>query len=380
MKVLHIAPSAARREGGPSEVLRGLLPALRDLGVSTRLITTDKGMDETDNDLRDDKSVLVFPARHLPSWSFAPSTIGPIRREIAEADVVHIHSIHTFTTSVALRAARKASAPSVLQPHGALDSYHWNQGRLKKVLYSKLLDARGMGGLSGGIYSSRREEAEALITLPKLDPYLVPLGVDENIFSIQRTPSSEIPSILFMGRVTEKKRLDLLLKAFAILLDSHPSCRLLVAGPVDPRLPYSPHAIASELGVLSSVSFLGQVDSVRRKRLLSESSVFCLPSEDESFGMAVAEALAAGCPVVASRQVGIAEEVAQAGGLILSDLNATDIASGLRRALGDDGESQKLVQTGRRYALEHFTWRHSALAAKAAYDLVAVSPSGRDHS
>ena len=376
MRVLHVAPSFARRDGGPSEVLRGLIPALRSLGATVELIATDKGVNESDADLLSDPGTTVFRSHQPDSWTFCPAMAGPMQDAVRRADIVHIHSIQTFTSTITMRAARKANVPYVIQPHGALDSYHWKQRKLKKSFYMASIDRFGVNGLDGVLYSSPRETADGAAVLRKVPAFSMPLGVDPSLLTLARTiPAYGPQEVLFLGRVTAKKRLDVLLEAFAEPRLRDLDARLTVAGPIDARLAYDPLELAAQLGVADRVDFLGQVDAAMRRRLLARAAIFVLPSEDESFGVAVAEALAAGCPVIATSQVGIASTAEAEGGLRICALDPTDIAAVLGELLESPSEAATLGQRGQAHARGRYTWEHAAKAALSCYERVTSTRS-----
>ncbi|MET0990542.1 MAG: glycosyltransferase [Glaciihabitans sp.] len=373
MRVLHVAPSFARRDGGPSEVLRGLLPALSDRGISWTLVATDKGATPDDDDLRLDERTTAVRSRLLPRWTFAWGLRRPLRQAIVDSDIVHIHSVHTFPSSMAMSLARRHRKPYVLEPHGALDTYHLGKGAAMKRLYSRLIDRRGLRHLSAAVYSSTMEMNQGKQFLPTVPSYVMPLGVAQDLFDVPLAKNREPARILFLGRVTEKKRLDLVLKALSTPKLRSSNVKLVVAGPLDPRLEYDPSTLARELGVEPRVEFLGQVDSNTRSHLLSTSAAFVLPSEDESFGMAVAEALAAGCPVICSDHIGIAKRAADEGALVISELSESGLAGAIEAVLSDPHSSAEMAMRGRRYAHANFTWAIAAERISIAYDEVLAA-------
>ena len=373
MRVLHVTPSFARRDGGPSETLRGLVPELERMGVDVHTLTTDKGVDISDRDFIDAGNVTVVRARRPASWNFAPGMVAPLWNNVREYDVLHIHSVNSFTTTVAMAIARFRKVPYLLEPHGAFDDYHMSEGRTKKRLYNGIIDRYGLSGLSGVLTSSKRERlaAEAVTSAPQFD---LPLGVDEALFAIDsHRPSPE--RLLFLGRIAKKKRLDLILRALAdpCLAELELELELVVAGPVGDDLDYDPYALAEELGVANRVKFLGAVNSETRAELLASAGIFVLASEDESFGVAVAEALAAGCAVIASNEVGIASDAASDGALHLTKLDAVDLASHIHLLLSQPCVAEEIGARGREYARGRYRWSASAEAAAQAYGAVGRS-------
>lgn len=366
MKVLHVTPSHARRDGGPSEVLRGLIPELTRLGAEVKVITTDKGNEPGDADFTEKHEVAIVRSFRPNSWTFAPKICRQILNELEWADIVHVHSLQTFPTTVALAACRYKNVPAVVEPHGSLDSYHFSQGRAKKLTYMRTVDRYGLRGLDGAVYSSRHELSQAR-NLLKAQPYTMTLGVDPTIFASEREVGTGPPLILYLGRVTGKKRLDLVLSAMSQPRVRALDARLVVAGPVDRSLKFDPTAMTRTLGLAENVQFVGPVDRQQRRELLRRADVFVLPSEDESFGVAVAEALAAGCPVVTTEYVGIAAEIAQDGGLAVTPLDATRIAAEIADLVENPDNAAAMAQRGREYAMSQFTWEKAGRDAIGIY-------------
>jgi glycosyltransferase involved in cell wall biosynthesis len=143
------------------------------------------------------------------------------------------------------------------------------------------------------------------------------------------------PLILFLGRITYKKGIDLLIDAFA-QLRAERECRLVIAGPDDERLTPALRARARERGVEDQVTFAGPVYGEDRLAALAAADVWALPSHTENFGIAVIEAMAAGCPVVISPAVNLAPAARGAGAALVPALDPPEIAGALRRALTDE--------------------------------------------
>jgi glycosyltransferase involved in cell wall biosynthesis len=313
--------------------------------------------------------MLVVRARPPFSWTFAPALLVPVWRSLAQADVVHIHSIHTFPSTVAMILSRLRRVPYIIEPHGALDSYHLNQGGVKKRLYIRVIDAWGIRGLGGAVYSSRREAREGAATL-HVDAIRMPLGVDESLFQIERETRGGT-TVLYLGRLAKKKRVDLAIRALSEPALHEQNAKLIVAGPLGDDLPYDPVKVAEEAGVSDRVQFVGPVDAEERRQLLAHADVFLIPSEDESFGVALAEAMAAGCAVVASAETGFAPEAAEADALILAPLSPAGVADAVAHALLRRDE---LGRRGREYAYAHFRWAEAAREVAASYEYLVSRP------
>lgn len=352
--VVHVIPSIARSEGGPSEVIRRLRPELQAAGVRVQIVTTRKDALESDNDLLECGDVHHVRAV-TRRWTFAPAIIPVMWRQIGYADLVHVHSVHSFPTTAALVIARLRRKPVLLQPHGALNDYHLARWRWAKMTYLRVIDCFGLKSVVAGIYSSEMEGSEALAALPITPAWRLPLGVDDALLQHERKDTSP-PQILFLARLAKKKRVDLFIRALGSEAMAVLQWNAVIAGPTDADLPYEPHDLIQAAGLDKRVKLVGQVGARERAELMAASAIYVLPSDDESFGMSVAEAMGGGCAVVTSPRVGVALDASDAQAALVVSQDPADIADAIRRLLESPGDIDATAARARSYAREFLRW------------------------
>jgi glycosyltransferase involved in cell wall biosynthesis len=135
--------------------------------------------------------------------------------------------------------------------------------------------------------------------------------------------------VLFLGRIHEKKGCDLLVEAFAIAAEQDDSLHLMLAGPDQTGLVPRLQALASAAGIAGRISWPGMLQGDIKWGAFHTAEVFALPSHQENFGIAVAEALGCGLPVLISDKVNIWREIAADGAGIVEP----DTLQGTRQAL-----------------------------------------------
>ena len=135
--------------------------------------------------------------------------------------------------------------------------------------------------------------------------------------------------ILFLGRVDKKKGLDILLRAFNEIKDSYPQHDLMIVGPDESDWARKLKKLTSELGICPRVHWMGM--RVGREKILAytQAEFFVLPSHQENFGLAVAEAMALSLPVLITSKVNIWREVTAARAGLATDDNVDGIRAGL---------------------------------------------------
>jgi glycosyltransferase involved in cell wall biosynthesis len=169
--------------------------------------------------------------------------------------------------------------------------------------------------------------------------------------------------VTFLGRLHPIKRLDLLAEAFAIVHRANPSARLVIAGPDEDG--YRDRVEPLFAPVSSVTRWLGAVGSDDIAALLATSRVLVQCSDSESFGMSVAEALAAGVPVVVTKSSGWSiVDTVQCGYSVAHEAGA--IAEGVLRVLSDE-HPQAMSQRARDWAKRTFAWDAVARAMRDAY-------------
>jgi glycosyltransferase involved in cell wall biosynthesis len=184
---------------------------------------------------------------------------------------------------------------------------------------------------------------------------VIPNGIAWKSFQLpnERTPSSggEPPSrVLYLGRLSHKKGLDVLIAALAHLRRQGTDASLVIAGPDDENLTPSLMTLAETLGISGAVQFTGLLAAEDRLAVLASARVWALPSRTENFGTAVIEAMAAGVPVVISPEVNLASALDAAGAGIVCRRDPVLFAKALDRILRDPVEHARLSEAGRSFS------------------------------
>jgi glycosyltransferase involved in cell wall biosynthesis len=154
-------------------------------------------------------------------------------------------------------------------------------------------------------YSADRvRELYSLRCLPSVVPEPIRLAEWRSLLAQHPAASDRFP-VLFVGRFYRRKRVDVLLRAAAILRHRLPALELRIVGngPCAPAL----HALARDLKLDAAVTWLGDITRAELAAEYNRAAVFCLPSVQEGFGIVLLEAMAAGKPIVAARAAAIPE-------------------------------------------------------------------------
>ena len=170
--------------------------------------------------------------------------------------------------------------------------------------------------------------------------------------------------LLFLSRVTAKKRPELIVEAAALLRRSHPDLAVLMVGPEDGHLAIVREAVRRH-ALEDAVVYAGYLEGVQREGAYAVSDLFVLPSVDENFALVVTEAMARALPVVLTPGVASHVYVDQSGGGVTVEGQAATIAAGIRQVL--DNDPQAFGQRGRRFVAEHLTWPKVMLSGEAIY-------------
>ena len=200
---------------------------------------------------------------------------------------------------------------------------------LKKWLYWPWAEYRALRDAAAVIFTSEEERLQARKSfwLYRANEKVSPLGVEASPISpkvksefLSRYPQLQnTRNFLFLGRLHPKKGCDILLEAFA-RLRSHESTSLILAGPDQVGWETDLRKQVARLNLTDYVVFTGMLQGALKQGAFASADAFVLPSHQENFGISVAEALAAGVPVLISNRVNIWREIdADRAGFVESD-------------------------------------------------------------
>lgn len=295
-------------------------------------------------------------------------------REIRAADCVIVHGYYLPWVPVVAIVAAVLRTPVTLMPHGALTARQQKASRAKKALYELSVGWFIRRNLSTFVTGSVSESEDIAHRFPNSASHVAGVGTtmrEPAEFSAVHSPIR----LVSLSRLAPKKRIDLMISALSILKKQKVDCRLTVAGTGDPALTRSLQSLATTLGVSDHVYFVGQLAGEAKHQLLWDSDIFLLPSDDENFGIALAEALAHGLPSVASAHVAASAAVRDCGGgRILSSQDANQLAEQIMNlALADDFVLERRQAFAA--ALRSYAWE--SVAATWVTELRRVSKSRR---
>lgn len=199
---------------------------------------------------------------------------------------------------------------------------------------------------------------------------VVPVGVDGELFVPSSKGAVRPEQILFVGIIRHVKGVDILLRAFRLLLERRPEVRLTIAGGGFYRSyrleSGAMRALAEELGLGERVSFVGMKTQEEIARLMRESALLVLPSRAESFGAVLLEAMASGTPVVATRCGGPEDIVTEGTGILVPPESSGDLAAAMEQIL--ERRSEYDPARLRRHALDRFSWVEVARQTVELYE------------
>jgi glycosyltransferase involved in cell wall biosynthesis len=169
---------------------------------------------------------------------------------------------------------------------------------------------------------------------------------------------------LFLGRLHEQKGIDLLLAAVQIIMQKHPTARLVIAGPDYGRsTEIQSRTLAA--GIQDRLLMIGPVFGPEKLAALRDATCFALPSRHEGFSLAVLESLACGTPVVISPECRF-PEVAECGAGLIPPLQPAAIAEAIGRMLEDESFRSQ-ASTAARNLANRLGWADAAARTVNAY-------------
>lgn len=394
MRIVHVVHCLDARSGGPAEAAWNLAGTQARRGHQVLVIASDAQAREVWLPAQRFRRCMERRARRLGfnvailrghgrrgifrRYRFIPAGNARIKRAIREAcgggaEIVHVHGLFSHLTGAACNACLSMGVPLVLRPAGGLNRRSLASGaRLLKRLLLNIEVRRHLAGASAVHVTSEREGAEVGALCPSARCIVLPHGVHvppEGPLPFHRELFLSVyPELrgrrilLYLSRFTEKKRPDLLIRAFRRSRMAKEGWALVIVGDGPGRSRLQTMAGETTIGHITLTGFL---TGTLRRGAFSAADVFCLPSLDENFGLAVVEAMAYGLPVLTTPGVDSSAHLLAARGGLVVPCSAPGLAGGLNHLIR--GEIAGMGRRNREYVQMHLTWRRMNDALDGIY-------------
>jgi poly(glycerol-phosphate) alpha-glucosyltransferase len=368
--------SVSRTAGGVGECLRALSRALH-APPACRVAVFSLTDRETSQDLPAWAPVPV----HLSTvagpaaFGFAPELARSVER--ASLDLLHIHGLWMYPSIVARRWAARQRAPYIVSPHGMLDPWALANSGWKKTIAARLYE-QGHLRNAACIHALCEAELEAIRAFGLKNPVCVIRNGIDPVVAPPAEPAvwrhalpREAKILLFLGRVTPKKGLVNLIRAWdAVRRTGRPDMspwHLVIAGWSADGHAAELESLTASLDLRTSVHFVGPQHGPAKEATLAAADAFVLPSVSEGLPMAVLEAWAHALPVLMTPQCNLPEGFAH-GAALSANPDVGSLTAGLASLCGLSKERLRTIgQAGLRLTREHFTWPAVAAEFGAVY-------------
>jgi alpha-1,3-mannosyltransferase len=360
--IVHVCRTGWPAIGGLESSVGGLARAQHAAGWPVRVVTLDRdarGARLEDGDI-DGVPYVRLPRIGPRRYPFARG----LRAAVAGASLVHAHGLDGLTDALARHARRE---PLGVSTHGGY--FHTRRHRILKAVCLRTWTRRTLRAADAVWFTS---DADRIRLRPAgVDGDVLPDGLDVDRFRVARRP--EPGRWLVCGRVDVHKGLDDLLAALAALrrIDPRPFTVDVVGPEHRPGLVRTLEDRARTFGVSDRVRFAGGLSGDDLLGAYARAELALAPSRAEGFGLAVAEAMAAGVPVIAS-DIPAHREHAVGGACVLADFRDPRSAAEILRATRDADVAARLAAATRR--VEALAWPARLRAWEQAYRAIGWAP------
>ena len=379
MKVLHVIPSIASVRGGPSQAVLEMVTALRYLNIDVEIATTnDNGTQILDVPLNKKIEYKKVPVWFFPRFSpeihslrefaFSSPLTYWLWLHINDYDLVHIHAIFSYPSTIAMTIARSKKVPYICRTLGQLCQWSLQQGYQKKQVYLSLVERANLNESRSLHFTTEQEQKEASNLNLKCPSFILPHGVSippkipdaKTQLRQQLEVAENEPIILFLSRLHQKKGLEYLIPALGKLTDK--SFTFVLAGNGDSEYETEVEKLLHIHNIYPRTRRVGFVQGEYKNLLLQGADIFALTSYSENFGLAVLEALAAGIPALVTPGVALATMLKQERIGYVTDLNIDAITSSIEYCLNNLPELKEKGDRACQVVVKKYTW--DSIAAK----------------
>ena len=380
MRIVHVINTMHPSDGGPPTMVAHLASEQAKLGNEVHVLSYALGNDNADArgtlKLVDggDKVIAHALTRDGLEKFYARRAAAALQGLLPGTNIVHIHGVWPAITWACGRVCRRMAMPYCVLAHGSLNDWTLAQSKLKKDLVIATITRRFTQG-AAFMQATSEYEARCLRERHLADRIeLIPAGVDwssleqlpaRGAFRAERRELADDPFVLFLARLHPGKGLDVAIDAIKLVRERGHRAHLIVAGP-DQGCAAPARAQAAALGVQDAVHFVGPLYGPHKRAAMVDAACFIMPSQGESFGLSIAEAMACACPVVISPECHF-DEVAHSNAGITAQRDAHANADAIAQILTNPTAARAMGERGRNLVQSRFTWSRCAQQCLDAY-------------
>jgi glycosyltransferase involved in cell wall biosynthesis len=380
--------------GGVPKVVHDLARAQVGLGHDVTVYTTDsngarRAAVPAGSETRSQGVLIHYFRADERHWFWSTDLRRALLAAAPRQDVIHSHNTFLALNRYTAEAHDKWGTPLFYHVHGALDPLVVQKGwlkRLRKLAYIEVVERANLNR-ADGIFALTSSEVDQIRTHGITAPIsVVPNGIgatEPQPARAEAAPDSaagrafreqfdirpDQQVILYLGRIVPKKGVHVLLRAFGGLHKEHPGTVLVLVGTRREHPDYvrSLDRFIAVENLQEAVRWTGFLNEAEKCGVWTAATLFSHVSESEGMAMSVLEAMAAGLPVIVSRECYMSAAAA-AGAVLEIDNDAVQLRSTMESLLTDAPLRRRLGDAARDYVRQRHSWPHIAQQIVQVYD------------
>lgn len=376
VKIGFVVDSVSREAGGLFQSVRGLAKAVTCTSASAPVFGISDEQSGVDLQEWQPLSVRTFRPQ-FRAWGYSnqlvPALLG------ADLDILSTHGLWKYCSMASLRWHRRTGRPYIVHPEGMLEPWALQNAQRKKRIAALVYENRHLEGATC-LRALCEAEAQSIRAYGMRNPIcVIPNGVD--LPDLSETPTLQTQGfaegrkvLLYLGRLHPKKNLANLIRGWKRIRNSHASAWgswvLAIAGWSQGGYEAQLRQLTTDLGLLTSVAFLGPRFGTEKNECYRTCAAFIMPSLSEGLPMTVLEAWAYAKPVLMTPECNLSEGFAARAALQIGT-GPEEIAAGLKQVIEtSDDDRRAMGNRGRDLVATKFSWPRIGEQMRSVYEWV----------
>ena len=338
LKLTQVSCSLSDSLGGPTRVVKESHIRIASL-CDSKLVVFGESADYS--------GIEVFPSLFNNRYGLPRKFLWNRSVEyLKDSDVILMHGFYTFATLFVLTHGERDSR-YFLMPHGSLEDYQRAKSKLLKFIFRMIFAVLIRNRDFTFVLASEEEKPAIQNQFPNLAIEIIGIGIEFLGDPTVRQRNAATLNLVCISRIAKKKRIDLCIRAVKLIRDEGIDVELHILGSGESKLTSSLKELVRLLDLDQAVHFYGHLTRNLIREILPQMHIFLLPSENENFAIAVAEAISDGLPTVVSRNVAMHTFVeANSTGIVISELSAESLRNAILKVNNDiEGYSRNAINS-----------------------------------